>query len=177
MREKICSVENCESKIKALGFCNKHYQRLKTYGNVNFVKQERHGLKKSEEYSTYTNMKTRCYNPNSESFKDYGERGITVCDRWKNSFTAFYEDMGPKPFKRAQIDRKNNDGNYEPGNCHWTTHTQNMRNRRCSKLNEKDVIKIKDLLKVNSIRAVAKLFKVSPSTICDIKKKRTWKEI
>jgi hypothetical protein len=74
-------------------------------------------------------MRHRCSNPNSEDYPRYGGRGITVCDRWENSFEAFLNDMGDRPFPEAQLDRENNDGNYEPGNCRWVTALVNSNNR------------------------------------------------
>ena len=60
----------------------------------------------------------------------YGERGIKVCDRWDNSFEDFYKDMGDRPSKYHSIERKNNNGNYEPDNCIWATREEQMRNTR-----------------------------------------------
>lgn len=65
-------------------------------------------------------MRTRCLNPNEPKYPDYGGRGITVCDRWRESLEAFLEDMGERPAGRM-IDRKDVNGNYEPGNCSWAT--------------------------------------------------------
>jgi hypothetical protein len=74
-------------------------------------------------------MKARCTNPKSPKFRYYGGRGITVCDRWSTSFEAFLADMGDRPPGKS-IDRINNDGNYEPGNCRWATQSEQVRNRR-----------------------------------------------
>lgn len=87
------------------------------------------------EYKCWTDVKGRCLNPKHKSFPSYGGRGITVCEQWRNSFTAFLADVGPRPSKIHSIDRfPNNDGNYEPGNCKWSTPTEQANNRRCTAL-------------------------------------------
>jgi hypothetical protein len=68
------------------------------------------------EYYSWRNMKTRCLNPRSNVYSHYGARGIKVCDRWLNSFENFLEDLGHKPGPEYSLDRKNNDGHYEPRN-------------------------------------------------------------
>jgi hypothetical protein len=66
----------------------------------------------------------------NKRYADYGGRGIRVCDRWRRSLAAFIDDMGRRPSSAHQIDRKNNDGNYEPANCRWATRVQQGRNKR-----------------------------------------------
>jgi hypothetical protein len=75
-------------------------------------------------------MIARCTDPNVKNWKNYGGRGIQLCERWRNSFAAFLSDMGKKPSPSLSIDRINNDGNYEPGNCRWATPIEQSNNKR-----------------------------------------------
>lgn len=81
------------------------------------------------EYRIWQHVRSRCNDSGSDSWKWYGGRGISVCTRW-DSFEAFLADMGPRPSPLHSIDRKDNDGNYEPGNCRWTTSGVQLANQR-----------------------------------------------
>ena len=89
----------------------------------------RHGRHGTPEYRAWMNMNRRCNNRNTSDYKNYGGRGIAVCARWQ-SFERFLKDMGTMPGKGYTVDRRDNDGNYEPGNCQWATKKEQNRNSR-----------------------------------------------
>lgn len=98
------------------------------------VRSTRHGLMTTghrKEYSAWLDAKRRCFEPSHRQFKHYGGRGITMCREWAESVEQFFKDMGPCP-TGLTLDRINNDGNYEPGNCRWTTRQIQIRNQRRS---------------------------------------------
>lgn len=93
-----------------------------------------HRLSHTSLYNVHRGMKERCYNSNSKTYKYYGGRGISICAEWINDFPAFAkwaQENGYKP--GLKIDRRNNDGNYEPSNCHWVTHRENCNNQKNSR--------------------------------------------
>lgn len=84
----------------------------------------------SPEYRIWKGMIARCENPNRRDYPHYGGRGVNVCGRWRESFDAFLADMGPRPSRQHSIERIDNKGDYEPGNCCWETRKQQQRNKR-----------------------------------------------
>lgn len=123
----------CEcGNIKPINTCFLRNQSIISCGCMHPSKKE-YGPKMHVEhknsYYTWGNVIQRCTNPKHPRYKDYGGRGITVCERWLK-FENFLEDMGDRE-KELTIDRIDNNGNYEPGNCEWVTRAVNNENKRC----------------------------------------------
>jgi len=90
----------------------------------------KHGLTNTSEFKAWSSMKERCLCKTNKAYKNYGERGISICKEWVDSFENFLKDMGKKPSREYSLDRINNNKSYTPENCRWATNTQQNRNKR-----------------------------------------------
>lgn len=131
---KECSVDGCRYPAFCKTLCKAHYEQVRQHGKITGMViphiKARGGITKEnkDEYRTWNLMKRRCFNKNTKEYKNYGGKGIGVCDRWANSFSNFLEDMGKRP-NGCSLDRINCSGDYSPENCRWATDRQQQRNR------------------------------------------------
>lgn len=97
--------------------------------------REYHGMTKTPEYLAWRHIRAHCFDSNNHAYKNYGARGISMCDEWSRSFVVFYEYVGPRPSSRHSINRIDNDGDYEPGNVEWASKHRQMINQRIRSTN------------------------------------------
>lgn len=154
LTKKICLINSCENEIHARGYCGTHYTRLRKWGSADKLTRFDHPKHCSESscdgvyyakglcrnhhqkdfylrhsmYTTWQGMIARCMNVNATNYKNYGGRGIAVCERWLD-YNNFFEDMGSKP-EGTTLDRIDVNGDYEPSNCRWATDEQQRNNKR-----------------------------------------------
>lgn len=144
--------------------------RVKSCGcfssDVTAARNMSHGLSHLPEYDTWLHVIARCTNEKSASWSKYGAQGITMCARWRESFEAFFEDMGRKPSPQHSIDRIDNARGYEPANCRWATITEQNRNRRCVKRTDATVAEMRRLRAAGeSVRQIAERYRCDPGTV------------
>jgi hypothetical protein len=127
----LCRCQCGTEKVIAKNKLNRGQQSCGCKNNTRTCRQmTRHGMHRSSEYHIWSSMIQRCHNKNNDNYPDYGEFGVVVCERWRESFSNFYEDVGPRPSPGHSIDRyPNSNGNYEPGNVRWATAKEQLRNR------------------------------------------------
>ena len=139
----------------------------------------RFSVSKHELYGTYRCMLDRCYVKTTTGYKNYGGRGIKVCDRWVDNENSFYEDMGERP-KDMSLDRIDTNGNYTPENCRWATYKVQSQNRRDNVLTSDMVVKMRKLHESGrSIRSIWMEFVPNSnySTVRCAVKSLTWKNL
>lgn len=130
-------------------------------------------------------MKGRCLSESYHHWAEYGGRGITICDRWlgERGFENFLADMDERPDGKT-LDRIDNEGNYEPGNCRWATPSQQAKNRRRPRNHPKMVLDEGRVLEVRGLydeswppKDIAAAYGVSVDTIRNIGKRQTWADV
>lgn len=135
-----------------------------------------HSRSRTPEYQSWRSLRRRCSDPTCPGYKDWGGRGITVCERWSN-FEAFFEDMGPKPKgPRISVERIDNSKGYTPENCKWGTPIEQSRNRRSTKITLEKARRIRLLWLVGFRGELVEMFGVCRRTIYDIAAQKLWKE-
>ena len=171
---KLCSIDGCNSEHHSHGFCRKHAWHFKSNGDPLVQKYVRH-WKSRKTYNIWFQMLDRCTNQENKSFKGYGGRGITACERW-HDFESFYADMGDKP-EGMSLERTDNDGPYSPENVRWATRAEQQRNTRRTKLS------IDDARAIRAKRASGMLMKdiaaeygVADAYISQIVNHKIWRE-
>lgn len=129
-------------------------------------------------YSVWVDMRDRCRREKSMAYKNYGGRGITVCEEWQdfNVFRQWAINAGYR--KGLMLDRKDNDGNYEPGNCRWATRKEQNNNRRGSKLTERQVLEIREATSKGETEiSIAARYPISRSMVGFIARRESWKNV
>lgn len=136
-----------------------------------------HGGSDTVEYRTWRAIQSRCHDERNKDYANYGGRGITVCDRWRESFETFLADMGPRPSPRHSIERADNNKGYSPENCRWATDVEQGRNRRTVKLTADDAREIRRRRAAGAtLRVIADAFGITITNVHAVVSGRSWKD-
>lgn len=172
-----CHVSWCEQPVKAASLCSRHYERQRTGKELEgkqFRRPQGMGTD-SHLYSVWTNMKTRCNNPNATRFENYGGRGVTYCPAWEH-FVNFEADMLSAYKPGLTLERRKNEEGYSKDNCYWATVTEQNRNSRNCKLTMEKAVEIRRLHEAEgvSLARLGILYGVSRKMIEHIIKRKNW---
>ena len=172
-----CDVVDCNRNVRANGYCGMHNALFKRNGSAGIRQRpENNGRSKLPEFRIWVKMRERCLKSNTKEYENYGGRGIKVCDKWLDNFDNFLEDMGSRPTSKHQIDRIDNDGNYEPDNCHWVIQLYNARNKRTT-LTEHQVRDIRKHIFMGLMNIDIELMVgVSRDIVCNIRRGHSYKD-
>lgn len=133
-------------------------------------------MTRTPEHRAWRKARDRCCNPSDRNYPDYGGRGLSMCQEWRDSFLAFYHHIGPRPSPDHSLDRIDNDRGYEPGNVRWATRAQQARNRRATLLSPLDALLIRQMhLRGARAAVLAHAFGVSRGTVDGIVAGRKWR--
>lgn len=137
-----------------------------------------HGRSGTSTYASWHDAKVRCYSPKSQSFRNYGAKGIGMCDRWRNSFANFLSDMGERP-PGMTLERKDGTKDYEPGNCEWASREVQAQNRPGSvKLSPDSVRALRARHAAGESQvSLAREYGVQPQTISRVIRRTAWRNI
>jgi hypothetical protein len=138
-----------------------------------------HGLSRkfSGEYAAWKSMNKRYYKPYFIGYSNYGGRGIHVCQRWRNSFQKFFNDVGPKPSAKHSLDRVDNNGDYAPGNCRWATRLEQAQNTRSNVTSLKEAENIRTQYALGGVtkRELCWQYGLAEQTIYRIVENLSWR--
>lgn len=177
----VCCIKDCNGDVFGQLFCKAHYARWKRHGHPlggrGTVKESK-AKSTTKEYRAWQSMLARTTKKGNPNYKNYGGRGISVCDRWLR-FEDFLSDIGVAPSKEHSLERIDHNGNYEPGNCRWATITEQNRNTRCVRLSAE---KVRDALRRyasgENLGGIARELSVPYITLYQaVVQRKSWKEV